>query len=157
MLGIQNLRIFRLKIIIGMFQKFMVSNDPIDPRLRGSCGYLKRLYLNPDLFKKQWFQVHDIENELYRVLHIFSSPLELICALTGQSYVHFQTLSQCSCFRALKRGIWIFQRLSGSKMAGRQSLKCKNEIHFIAIYLMKWMFFRCPFCNSIFDNLQFVS
>ena len=41
----------------------------------------------------------------YRVLDIFSSPLKLICALTGQSYSHFQTLSQFSCFRALKRGI----------------------------------------------------
>ena len=41
----------------------------------------------------------------YRVLHIFLSPLKLICSLTEQSYSHFQTLSQFSCFRALKEYI----------------------------------------------------
>ena len=44
-------------------------------------------------------------NSIYRVLHIFSSPLKSICVLTEQSYSHFQTLSQFRCFRALKRGI----------------------------------------------------
>ena len=79
--------------------------------------------------------------------------LKLIYHLPGPKNSHFHSRFQYPLLRAFKRHIIEFPRSTGSKMAGRQSLKCESSFCFSGIFVVKQSFFGCSFHTLSFDDL----
>ena len=83
--------------------------------------------------------------------------LNLVRGLSEPRYSHFHFRFQQNGLRAFKRRILEYPRSNGSKMAGRQSLKCETSFRFSGIYIVKQTFFGHPFHTLNFDDLPFMS
>ena len=62
--------------------------------------------------------------------------LNLVWGLSEPRYSNFHSKFQFPGLRAFQRGKITFPGSTGCKMAGRQSLKCETNFHFLAIYIV---------------------
>ena len=81
--------------------------------------------------------------------------LKLIYHLPGPKNSHFHSRFQYPLLRAFKRHIIEFPRSTGSKMAGRQSLKCETSIRKSSTLLHKSLKNRSSIHTPNFDDLPF--
>ena len=83
--------------------------------------------------------------------------LKLIYRLPGPKNSHFHSRFIYPLLRAFKRHIIEFPRSTGSKMAGRQSLKCETSIRKSSTLLHKSLKNRSSIHTLNFDDLPFLS
>ena len=125
--------------------------------------HLKALIQGFQNFKRKWVWHHpggataQLTKRAPPSLELVFKPILVKVVLSELRYSNFHSKFQYLLFRAFQKGIIAFPRSTGCKMAGRQSLECETNFHFLAIYIVKQTFFGCVFHTSNFDDLPFCS